>query len=52
MAHRVSLFEAIHKTGDDGSEYLPMPEASIEQVRRREQRRLEAERQPPLFPEP
>lgn len=33
------------------SEQLPTPEVSIQELQNREQRRIEAERQPSLFPD-
>lgn len=40
----------VDELGNVPPEQLPTPEVSIQELRRREQRRLEAERQPSLFP--
>ncbi|HEV2459317.1 MAG TPA: hypothetical protein VGS80_13235 [Ktedonobacterales bacterium] len=42
--------EAIQRLGGTMPEDLPTPAESIKQVQRREQQRIEAKRQPPLFP--
>jgi DNA-damage-inducible protein D len=40
----------IIEQGNTPPEQLPTPEVSIQELRRREQKRIEAERQPSLFP--
>jgi DNA-damage-inducible protein D len=41
----------IIEQGNTPPEELPTPEVSIQELQRREQKRIEAERQPPLFPD-
>jgi DNA-damage-inducible protein D len=42
--------QVIIEQGGTVPEQLPTPEVSVQELQRREQKRLEAERQPPLFP--
>lgn len=41
----------IIEQGNPPPEELPTPEVSIQELQRREQKRIEAERQPSLFPD-
>lgn len=41
----------IIEQGNTPPEQLPTPDVSIQELQRREQKRIEAERQPPLFPD-
>ena len=48
VGHAVRAF--IIEQGNTPPEQLPTPEVSIQELRRREQQRIEAERQPSLLP--